>query len=76
MDRDSRQPSLHTHLFTLRLWCEELGQGQIEWRGRIKHLGSGEVRYFRDPRTLYAALLRMLASMEEGDDLPDADAAR
>ena len=36
-----------SHLFTLRVWQEDLGDGQIEWRGQIKHVLSGETRYFR-----------------------------
>lgn len=35
-------------LFTVRLWQEALNEKQTEWRGKIQHIGSGEVRYFRD----------------------------
>ena len=37
-----------SHLFTVRLWQEELGNGQTEVRGKVQHVSSGEVRYFRD----------------------------
>lgn len=32
----------------IRLWPEGLGEGQIEWRGHVQHVNSGEVRYFRE----------------------------
>ena len=35
-------------LFTVRLWQEMLNEKQTEWRGKIQHIGSGEVCYFRD----------------------------
>jgi len=36
-----------TNLFTLRLWLEPLGDDRYEWRGEVKHLFTGEIRYFR-----------------------------
>jgi hypothetical protein len=42
---------MHYHcseLFMVRLWPEDLGGGQIEWRGHAQHVNSGEVRYFRE----------------------------
>jgi hypothetical protein len=50
----------HSHFFTVRVWQEELGNGQTEWRGKVQHVHSGEVRYFREWSTLVAALLKML----------------
>jgi hypothetical protein len=41
-------------LFTVRVWQEDRGDGQSEWRGRVQHLLSGEARYFRDWQTLVA----------------------
>jgi len=35
-------------LFTVRLWQEIINEKQTEWRGKIQHVGSGEVCYFRD----------------------------
>jgi len=49
------------HLFVLRAWEEELGQGRAEWRGKIQHATSGETRYFRDWSALGHLLLNMLA---------------
>lgn len=53
-----------SHLFTLRLWPEELGGGETEWRGKVQHVTSGEVRYFRDWSTLIAFLLLELSDSE------------
>ncbi len=57
------EPRQRTHLFTLRLWAETLGDGRSEWRGQLRHVVSGEVRYFRDWLTLVSLL---------GELLPDA----
>ena len=35
----------HSHLFTLRVWAEEIGDNQQEWRGKLQHVPSGETRY-------------------------------
>ena len=35
------------NLFTLRLWQEPLVDDRSEWRGEVKYLFTGEVRYFR-----------------------------
>lgn len=40
--------STPTHLFTVRLWAEELDYGKAEWRGKVTHVLSGETRYFRE----------------------------
>ncbi len=55
-----------SHLFTVRVWQEELGNGQKEWRGKVQEVHSGEVRYFREWPALVAALLKMLSE-------PDSD---
>lgn len=52
------------HYFTLRLWLEELGDEQVEWRGEIKNSKTGEIRYFRQGSMLVNLLTTMLA--EEG----------
>lgn len=38
----------HSQLFTVRLWREDLGAGETEWRGQVTHVLSGDVRYFRE----------------------------
>jgi hypothetical protein len=57
---DKAQPPARTYLFTVRLWLEELGAGQTEWRGEVHDVVSGEVRYFRDWPMLAAVLQAML----------------
>ena len=37
-----------SHLFTVRVWCEDLGDRQIRWRGQVKHVLSGETRWVRE----------------------------
>jgi hypothetical protein len=53
---DGQEPA---HLFTLRLWQAELGNGRREWRGRLHHVGHDNVSYFRG----WAALLPLLLAM-------------
>jgi hypothetical protein len=59
-DRDKPQPAARTHLFTVRVWLEELRAGQTEWRGEVHEVVSGEVRYFRDWPTPVALVQAML----------------
>ena len=63
---DKNQPRSYSYLFTVRLWVEELGNGQTEWRGQVQHVMSGEKRYFRDWSTLIA-FLRVKLQELEGD---------
>ncbi len=44
----------NSHLFTVRLWLEDLGDGEVEYRGQAQHVLSGETRFFRDWATLAA----------------------
>ncbi len=46
------------------MWREELGEGQSEWRGKVQHVQSGEVLYFRQWSALVASLDKMLAEFE------------
>ena len=48
--------------FMLRMWLEDLGEGRVEWRGKVQHVASGEVRYFRDWPALIACLQEMLSA--------------
>jgi hypothetical protein len=57
---DRHYQNYRSQLFTVRVWQEELGNGQTEWRGKVQHVHSGEVRYFREWPALVAALLNML----------------
>ncbi len=56
------EPRKHTRTFILRLWLEDLGEGKIEWRGRVLDVMNGQVCFFRGWECLTAAILEMLAS--------------
>lgn len=36
----------------LRIWLEDGDLGKTGWRGRVQHVNSGDIRYFRDWSTL------------------------
>jgi hypothetical protein len=68
------RPEQRSQLFMLRLWPEELGSGQIDWRGRVQHVNSGETRYFRDWPTLLAFLEGLLPKLDpEGIHLDEEE---
>lgn len=62
---------MERHLFVLHLWPEAIAPQQHEWRGRVEHLESGEVYFFRDAATLYQVLLAMVPELLEGDTLEE-----
>jgi hypothetical protein len=66
---DNAQLPSHSHLFTLRVWREDLGHSQSEWRGEVHDVVSGEIRYFREWPTLAAIVQAMLAE-QEGSESP------
>lgn len=51
---------LRSHLFTVRVWLEQLGEGRTEWRGKVRHVSDGTVRYFRDWQMLPTLIREML----------------
>jgi hypothetical protein len=61
---DQEQPTHRSHLFTLRLWREGLGDGRTDWRGKVRHVTSGETRYFRDWPALQAFLQEVVLSID------------
>ena len=61
---DADQSSQSSHLFMLRLWLEDLGSGQTDWRGKVQHVNSGEARYFRDWQTLEAFMEGLLRRID------------
>jgi hypothetical protein len=71
---DSGATAFHTRseLFTLRVWREDLGEGRVEWRGKVQHVLSGETRYFRDWQTVLAFVqeTRTEASVNGREDPP------
>ena len=64
MERERTRKRSRSHLFTVRVWEEELGAEQCEWRGKVQLFTSGEVRYFREFSALTPLLLSMLAELE------------
>lgn len=64
---NSKPDTLPSHLFTLRLWTEGVGDDPAGWRGQVRHVLSGETRYFRDWPTLISHLDEMVpARMNRG----------
>jgi predicted small metal-binding protein len=61
------------HLFVLHLWLEAMERKQLEWRGRISYVASGEVRFFRDPATLYQTLLQMLPDVQRDNEFIEGE---
>jgi hypothetical protein len=53
-----------SHLFTIRLWAEPLGDGRFEWRGRVQHVLSGRHRTIRDWPTLVRYLEGKLQELD------------
>jgi hypothetical protein len=68
---DADRPTHSSHLFMLRLWLEDLGGGQADWRGKVQHVNSGEVRYFRDWPTLEAFVEGLLSRIDPEGPRPD-----
>ena len=52
----------HSHLFVLRIWQENLGEGHVEWRGKAQHMASGEAYYFREWSGLITCLQQILGN--------------
>lgn len=72
MYRDRPFQGSHSHLFTVRVWQEEVRAGQTEWRGRVQLVSSGEVRYFREWTALAPLLLAILSEWEsQPESSPD-----
>jgi hypothetical protein len=54
----------YSHLFTVRLWHEPAAKERMEIRGKVQHVLSGEVQYFRD----WVAMEEfMVAQMDAGE---------
>ena len=47
-------------LFMVRVWLENLDEINREWRGQVKYVSSGEVRYFRNRDVLISNIQSML----------------
>ncbi len=49
-----------SYQFIVRLWAEDLGGGEREWRGKAQNIATGEFVYFRGLTGLADAIQRML----------------
>lgn len=67
---EPRQNQPRSHLFTVRLWHEEVGDAAYEVRMQVKHILSGRTRYFREWSD-FVAYLQHVA--READQAEQAD---
>ena len=51
--------------FVLRVWIEDRGPDGIEWRAKLRHLPSGETRYFREWETLREFVVAKLGPADD-----------
>jgi hypothetical protein len=58
-----------SEFFTVRLWPEELGEGEVEWRGRVQHAVSGRTGYFRDWSGLIVFFAEILGAQKARSDV-------
>ena len=54
---EKQQPD--SQLFTIRVWQENVDD-QMQWRGKLRHVPSGEIRHFRGWAALIPLMLDML----------------
>lgn len=59
---DEKSERTRSHLFTLRVWQEDVGDGRFEYRGTLKHVLTGETHHFRDWPTLIRYLEAVFTS--------------
>lgn len=66
---------LESQLFTIRVWLEIDAKDQRQWRGKLHHVPSGEIRHFRGWAALIPLILDMLnryTPTKSADDHPAA----
>jgi hypothetical protein len=61
---DDNPSSTASHLFTLRIWLEALGDDQSEWRGQVTYVLTGETQYFCQWTQLQDTLRHCLPDFE------------
>lgn len=59
MDKPNRPA--RSYLFTVRLWAQDSDSDQVQWRGLVQHVLSGEYRYFKSWDSLEAFCMEVLA---------------
>lgn len=57
------------HLFVLKVWRAEAGDGETEWRGSVQAIASREKRYFREWAALLEFVQTQLQPARENDFL-------
>ena len=60
IEKNNNEHERRSELFTVRVWREELGDDQAEWRGKVQHVQKGEAYYFREWSMLVTAIRKML----------------
>jgi hypothetical protein len=68
MSMETPNPHLRSYLFTVRVWQEEIGTDQVEWRGKVQLVTNGDVRYFRGWTALAPLLLTMLSELDSNPE--------
>jgi subtilisin-like proprotein convertase family protein len=59
-----------SHLFTVRLWPEEIEGERLEWRDKIQYAANGETLYFRAWESMLAFLQQTLdTSISNGEQV-------
>jgi len=50
LDKMSIEPQFtcRTYLFSVRIWAEDLGEGEREWLGKVEYMPRRGARYFRE----------------------------
>lgn len=64
MGTDGPDVRPRSHLFTVRIWEEQIGTGKVELRGKVQLFTTGETRYFREWTRLVPLLLAMLSELD------------
>jgi hypothetical protein len=67
MEKSNGSP--RSHLFTIRIWEEEIEADSTELRGKVQMFPSGEVRYFREWVALVPLVRAMLAELKSEADM-------
>src|SRR5260370_13931319 len=64
MSMETPNPHLRSYLFTVRVWQEEIGTDQVEWRGEMALVTNRELRQFLGWTGLSPPLLTMFSALD------------
>jgi hypothetical protein len=62
-----------SHLFTLRVWQEDVGNGRSQLRGTLTHVLTGKTGYSRDWATLVRLIEPFVAPTTPAQILPELE---